>query len=71
MYYASGMLDVPGAMFTASHNPAGYNGIKLCLAGARPIGVDTGLAEVQAVAQRVLDGDGPRPRCHLRYPNRT
>ena len=46
-------------MFTASHNPAGYNGIKLCLAGARPIGVDTGLADVQAVAERVLDGDRP------------
>ena len=44
LYYASGTLDVPGAMFTASHNPAGYNGIKLCLAGARPVGADTGLA---------------------------
>ena len=60
MYYAAGVLDVPGAMFTASHNPAGYNGVKLCLAGARPIGVDTGLADVQAVAQQVLDGGGPR-----------
>ena len=61
MYYAAGMLGVPGAMFTASHNPAGYNGVKLCLAGARPIGVDTGLVDVQSVAQRVLDGNGPRP----------
>jgi phosphomannomutase len=61
MYYASGVLDLPGAMFTASHNPAGYNGVKLCLAGARPIGVDTGLAVVQSVAQRVLDGQGPLP----------
>ena len=60
MYFAAGVLDMPGAMFTASHNPAGYNGIKLCLAGARPIGVDTGLADVQAVAERVLDGDRPR-----------
>jgi phosphomannomutase len=59
MYYASGVLDMPGAMFTASHNPAGYNGVKLCLAGARPIGVDTGLADVQAIAERVLDGDRP------------
>ncbi len=59
MYYAAGTLDIPGAMFTASHNPAGYNGVKLCLAGARPIGVDTGLADVQAVAQEVLDGRGP------------
>jgi phosphomannomutase len=60
MYFASGVLDIPGAMFTASHNPAGYNGVKLCLAGARPIGVDTGLADVQAAAQQVLDGHGPR-----------
>jgi phosphomannomutase len=60
MYYASGVLDMPGAMFTASHNPAGYNGVKLCQAGARPIGIDTGLADVKAVAQRVLDGDRPR-----------
>ena len=60
MYYAAGVLDMPGAMFTASHNPAGYNGIKLCLAGARTIGVDTGLVDVQAVAQQVLDGGGPR-----------
>jgi phosphomannomutase len=61
MYYASGVLEVPGAMFTASHNPAGYNGIKLCNAGARPIGIDTGLADVRAVAQQVLDGHRPRP----------
>jgi phosphomannomutase len=61
MYYASGTLDVPGAMFTASHNPAGYNGVKLCLAGARPVGVDTGLLDVRAVAERVLDGCGPAP----------
>jgi phosphomannomutase len=61
MYYAAGVLDIPGAMFTASHNPAGYNGIKLCLAGARPIGVDTGLLDVQRVAQDVLDGHAPRP----------
>jgi phosphomannomutase len=60
MYYAAGVLDMPGAMFTASHNPAGYNGIKLCLSGARPIGVDTGLGEISAVAQQVLDGHGPR-----------
>jgi phosphomannomutase len=61
VYYASGVLEVPGAMFTASHNPAGYNGIKLCHLGARPIGVDTGLADVRAVADRVLGGDRPRP----------
>ena len=51
MYYVSGVLDRPGAMFTASHNPAGYNGIKLCLAGARPVGVDTGLADVRDTAE--------------------
>ncbi len=59
MYYASGVLDRPGAMFTASHNPAGYNGIKLCLSGARPIGVDTGLADISAVAERTLAGHRP------------
>ena len=50
VYYASGRLDAPGAMFTASHNPAGYNGIKLCLAGARPVGEETGLAEIKELA---------------------
>jgi len=64
LYYASGKLDAPGAMFTASHNPARYNGLKLCLSGARPIGRDTGLAEIQADAEAVLDrwgSDGPPP----------
>jgi phosphomannomutase len=51
IYYASGVLDAPGAMFTASHNPAGYNGIKLCLAGAKPVGEDTGLDEIKSLAQ--------------------
>jgi phosphomannomutase len=60
VYYAAGVLDMPAAMFTASHNPAGYNGIKLCQAGARPIGIDSGLADVSATAQQVLDGNGPR-----------
>ena len=54
LYFASGHLDAPGAMFTASHNPAGYNGIKLCLAGARPIGRDTGLAEIQATTVELM-----------------
>lgn len=54
LYFASGSLDVPGAMFTASHNPAEYNGIKLCRAGARPVGQDTGLAEVRDLAARYL-----------------
>ncbi len=49
LYYAAGKLDAPGAMFTASHNPARYNGVKLCLSGARPVGLDTGLAEIKAM----------------------
>ncbi len=52
MYFAAGALDAPGAMFTASHNPAQYNGIKLCQAGARPVGQDTGLADI---VRMVLD----------------
>lgn len=55
LYYASGVRGVPGAMFTASHNPAAYNGIKLCRSGARPVGLDTGLAEVRDLAQWLLD----------------
>ncbi|MDQ1537463.1 MAG: phosphomannomutase [Actinomycetota bacterium] len=55
LYYASGSLGVPGAMFTASHNPAEYNGIKLCRAGARPVGQDTGLADIRDLAQSLLD----------------
>jgi phosphomannomutase len=50
MYFASGHLNAPGAMFTASHNPAQYNGIKMCLAGAKPIGEDTGLADIKKMA---------------------
>jgi phosphomannomutase len=53
VYFASGTLDAPAAMFTASHNPAQYNGIKLCRAGAAPVGVETGLARIKAV---VADG---------------
>jgi phosphomannomutase len=56
LYYASGALDLPGAMFTASHNPAQYNGIKLCLAGARPVGQESGLTEIRDIAQALLDG---------------
>ncbi len=61
LYFAAGRLDAPGAMFTASHNPAQYNGVKLCLSGARPVGADTGLFEIKAIAQSVLDGNGPLP----------
>jgi phosphomannomutase len=60
VYYASGSLNIPGAMITASHNPAKYNGIKLCRAGARPVGIETGLAEVkQMIAEGVPAHDGP------------
>lgn len=52
LYFASGHLDMPGAMFTASHNPATYNGIKLCRAGAAPVGQDTGLREIQDMLTR-------------------
>jgi phosphomannomutase len=60
LYFAAGLLDCPGAMFTASHNPAAYNGIKLCRAGAKPVGADTGLA---AISDDLIAGvgayDGP------------
>jgi phosphomannomutase len=59
LYYASGALDAPGAMFTASHNPARYNGIKMCRAGARPVGQETCLDDVRALAEQVLDGGPP------------
>ena len=58
LYYASGALDRAGAMFTASHNPAAYNGIKLCRRAARPVGQDSGLAEVRDLAQWLLDRGG-------------
>jgi phosphomannomutase len=47
LYFASGLLDCPGAMFTASHNPAAYNGIKMCRAGAKPVGAETGLTAIR------------------------
>src|SRR5687768_5839012 len=52
LYFAAGSLDLPGAMFTASHNPAQYNGIKLCRAGAAPIGQDSGLATIREWAEK-------------------
>ncbi len=60
LYYAAGSLDAPGAMFTASHNPSQYNGIKLCLSGARPVGINSGLADIRDFAAGVLDGRRPR-----------
>src|SRR5918992_4494580 len=56
LYYASGRLHAPGAMITASHNPAVYNGLKLCRAGAEPVSLDTGLAEIR---DRALASDFP------------
>jgi len=55
LYFAAGDLDIPGAMVTASHNPAQYNGIKLCRAGARPVGIETGLAEIKDIAERPIE----------------
>ncbi|NLT55408.1 MAG: phosphomannomutase/phosphoglucomutase [Actinomycetales bacterium] len=73
LYYASGALAAPGAMFTASHNPAAWNGMKLCRSGARPVGLDSGLAEVRDLAQALLDdpawpvdGDGAPPAAEER-----
>jgi len=60
LYFASGLLGAPGAMFTASHNPAGYNGIKMCLAGAAPISQDTGLAAIRHDAEAALASDADR-----------
>jgi phosphomannomutase len=59
LYFAAGHLHLPGAMFTASHNPAQYNGIKLCRAGATPIGQATGLAEIRAGAEKILADGAP------------
>ncbi|GGU65325.1 phosphomannomutase/phosphoglucomutase [Lentzea flava] len=62
LYFASGKLDLPGAMFTASHNPAQYNGIKLCRAGASPVGQDSGLAQIRQDAEnQVPDAEGVTP----------
>jgi phosphomannomutase len=60
LYFASGLLECPGAMFTASHNPAAYNGIKMCRAGAKPVGADTGLTAISdALIAGVPAYDGP------------
>jgi phosphomannomutase len=63
LYFASGLVDCPGAMFTASHNPAAYNGIKLCRAGAKPVGADTGLTTIRDdLVAGVPAHDGPTGR---------
>lgn len=61
LYFAAGRLGLPGAMFTASHNPAQYNGIKLCRAGAAPVGEDTGLADIREAVRQgpIPDADVP------------
>ncbi|WP_169950520.1 phosphomannomutase/phosphoglucomutase [Microbispora sp. H11081] len=62
LYYASGSLNLPGVMFTASHNPAKYNGMKMCRAGAVPVGTDTGLLEIRDRAAELLQaGLGGEP----------
>jgi phosphomannomutase len=62
-FFASGFFDAPAAMFTASHNPAAYNGVKLCLPGARPIGRQTGLVEIEAMTNELMSV--PLPGDHL------
>jgi phosphomannomutase len=63
LYFASGRLDLPGAMFTASHNPARYNGIKMCRAGALPIGVETGLTAIRDLAEaELVSPSSPAPQ---------
>jgi len=66
LYYASGSLGIPGAMITASHNPPKYNGIKLCRSGARPVGEDTGLAELREDAERGVPARRGARRHHRR-----
>jgi phosphomannomutase len=67
LYFASGSLGLPAAMFTASHNPAKYNGIKLCRAGATPVGQDSGLRELRERAERGVPAfAGPRGRVERR-----
>src|SRR5205085_1810192 len=61
LYYASGSLNLPGAMFTASHNPAAYNGIKLCRADASPVGQDTGLADIRREVEQDVPSSGVGP----------
>ncbi|MFJ6633723.1 phosphomannomutase/phosphoglucomutase [Streptomyces sp. NPDC091376] len=61
LYFASGHFGLPGAMFTASHNPAQYNGIKMCRAGAAPVGQDTGLGEIRELVESWIASGAPAP----------
>ncbi|WP_216209437.1 phosphomannomutase/phosphoglucomutase [Amycolatopsis aidingensis] len=61
LYFASGSLNMPGAMFTASHNPAQYNGIKLCRSGAAPVGQDSGLAEIRDTVEQGVPSFAGQP----------
>src|SRR5215212_7674797 len=60
LYFASGSLDLPGIMLTASHNPKQYNGLKFCQPGARPVGEDTGLRDVRAIVEAGVQPSGAR-----------
>src|SRR5882672_322570 len=61
IYFAAGRLDAPGAMFTASHNPAQYNGIKLCRSGAAPVGEQTGLHQIKEMVAAGVTSRGESP----------
>lgn len=61
VYFASGRLSLPGAMFTASHNPPRYNGLKLCRPGARPIGEESGLRDIRVLVEAGVQPNGARP----------
>jgi phosphomannomutase len=69
LYFASGHLNLPGAMFTASHNPAQYNGIKLCRSGAAPVGQETGLAEIKSMIAQDWQSDYKGPRGSSSHQN--
>jgi phosphomannomutase len=58
LYFASGSLDMPGIMLTASHNPKEYNGLKFCLAGAKPVGEETGLRDIRALVEQGVPPTG-------------
>ncbi|MEY2419198.1 MAG: phosphomannomutase [Actinomycetota bacterium] len=66
LYFASGHMNMPGATFTGSHNPAQYNGIKLCLAGAKPVGQDTGLGDIKAdIESGTIESASRRGESHV------